>query len=286
MNTLQTKSIFSFRHNESDVVADNTAGLPISCSPCHVVNTYEDLLYKISSLNFYNSSMMTVFRGQSKDYYSNGDNGKPLRSNLYPSLMRSLPVDKNKRREKIRDRVKILNKADELLKKAISTGYINKHQLVRWAILQHYEICPTPLLDVTESLQTALSFALNSNTNEGFLYVLGLPHATGPITVSIESMTQLVDLSKLCPPEVARPHFQNGLLIADYPTALNTEELITHAPKVSSNFSCRLLAKFHLKNTQDWFRNGFKTTPDHILYPNKIDIWYKKLEDIKTKISV
>ena len=27
-----------------------------------------------------------------------------------------------------------------------------------WAVLQHYEICPTPVLDVTQSLRVAASF--------------------------------------------------------------------------------------------------------------------------------
>ena len=37
---------------------------------------------------------------------------------------------------------------------------------VRWALLQHYNICDTPLVDITQSLHVASSFALQKETNE------------------------------------------------------------------------------------------------------------------------
>ena len=284
MEPLKTKNIFRYTHKSSDIEGADVAGLPISTKPCHKIHSYEDLLEKISALNFFNSSLQIVFRGQDKDYYSKGNKGKSVRSNLYPSLLRRLPMESAKRKQRIKERVNTLEKAEKLLKKRIKIGYIHRHRLVRWAILQHYEVCATPLLDVTNSLQTAISFALKNKTGEGFLYSIALPHQTGPLSISIESMTQLVDLSKLCPPEAARPHFQHGLLVGDYPTGLDTSDLVTRAPKVSANFSCRLLTKFHLTNTNDWVGKQFFPTPSSILFPNDRDTWYPILNDIKHDI--
>lgn len=285
MEPLTSRNFFTYRHDSQEIGGTTAAGLPLSTQPCHEIYSYEELLSKISALNFYNPSLQIFFRGQGNDYYSKGKNGKPLRSNLYPSLLRNLPMDLTKRREKIKERIGKLTKAEELLKERLKDGYIHRHRLVRWAILQHYEVCKTPLLDVTSYLQTAVSFALLSGSKEGFLYAIGLPHQTGPLSVSIESMTQLVDLSKLCPPEAARPHYQHGLLVGDYPTGLDASELVTHAPRVSGNFSCRLLSKFHLKNTHEWVGKHFFPTPTAILYPDDRDTWYPMLAKIKKEIG-
>ena len=75
---------------------------------------------------------------------------------------------------------------------------IYHNEFVRWAILQHYEVCSTPLLDVTHSLQSALSFAIGDGASEGYLFVLALPHLTGPISVSIGSKTIAIDLTQTC----------------------------------------------------------------------------------------
>jgi len=98
-------------------------------------------------------------------------------------------------------------------------------------------------------------------------------------------MTQMVDLSKLCPPEALRPHFQNGLLVADYPSSIDTNELIRLVPKVAGNFSCRLLTKFHLKGVKNWIGNMFNPIPIEILFPNKIDKWYMNIKKSSDKIK-
>ncbi len=40
--------------------------------------------------------------------------------------------------------------------------------MLRWAILQHYEVCRTPLLDVTQSI--AASFASMVNGDERYVF--------------------------------------------------------------------------------------------------------------------
>lgn len=285
MKTLTTRKIFRFSHDQKAIVGESSAGLPVSARPGHDVRSYEELLEKVSALNFYNPSLQLFFRGQSKDYFNYTDDGKPVRSSLYPAILRALPVNKPQRSRAIEHRVKILERADSLFKGRVSVGYIHRHTLVRWAIIQHYEVCATPLLDLTGVLQVALTFAIDAKSADGFLYVFGLPHVTGPISVSLESMTQLVDLSKICPPEVSRPHFQSAFLAADYPTAVYTDDLVRQAPRVEANFACRLLTKFRLKDVNKWVGNKFNPVSQDILFPNQRDSWYAILADVKKTIA-
>jgi hypothetical protein len=285
METLKANQICSFLHDSKDMACVKSAGLPVSSKPGHEVTSYEELLEKVASLNYYNPSLKLFFRGQRKDYFNYTSDGRPVRSSLYPSILRRLPANKNKRSKVIRERLSLLRQADSAFQEEIRVGYIHRHMLVRWAILQHYEVCLTPLLDLTDSLQVALSFAASAESQNGYLYVFGLPYQTSPISVSVESMTQVVDLSKLCPPEVSRPHFQSAYLAADYPTAVYPEDLIQRAPRVEANFACRLLTKFQLNGLQSWSKTQFNPVSQDILFPNQRDQWYTILADIKTKIT-
>lgn len=285
METLKPKKICTFTHDSRDVVHNAKAGLPVSCRPGHVVTSYAELLEKVAALNFYNPSLKLFFRGQPSDFQNFTPEGKPVRSNLYPSILRSLPVQKSERSRLIRERLTTLEHADTLLKEKLPIGYIHRHMLVRWSILQHYEVCATPLLDVTDSLQVALTFAVSDANNDAYLYVLGIPHQTGPISISIDSMTQVVDLSKLCPPEVSRPHFQSAFLAADYPTAVYPEDLVQRSPRVEANFACRLLTKFRLDSLTDWVGTDFFPLPRNILFPNERDEWFETLEKIRMKVA-
>jgi len=171
MEALITKKIFHYTNNEKGIVGKTAAGLPLSMQKGHEIFTYEELLGKVSALNFYNPSLQIFFRGQKQDYYNTNRNGSKVRSNLYPSLLRSLPLNRVKRKSAVVQRLHILEKAEKLLKEKLSIGYIHKHRFVRWAILQHYEVCQTPLLDISSSLQCALSFAISEGADEGFFYL-------------------------------------------------------------------------------------------------------------------
>ena len=150
-------------------------------------------------------------------------------------------------------------------------------RIVRWAILQHYEICPTPLLDVTLSLQIALSFATSpQHPDEGYLYVFAVPLLNGPISVSTESMTQVIDLAQIFPPNALRPHFQSGILLSDYPEYTGREQTHQGRGGIENDFGCRLLAKLHLVNMATWRDEGFQPTHPAILFPDAIDIWALK----------
>ena len=118
---------------------------------------------------------------------------------------------------------------------------------VQWAVIQHYGLWPTPLIDVTSSLRVAASFALGGSEagaaeKVGYLLVVGLPHTTGSITFDIDQQLSLARLSSACPPEAKRPHYQDGFLIGRFPIyEVSGDSLIER-----SNLRRRWVAKFRL----------------------------------------
>ncbi len=52
---------------------------------------------------------------------------------------------------------------------------LERKKYIQWSILQHYEVTDTPLIDITQSLKVACSFAqLDNENSEAFVYVFGL----------------------------------------------------------------------------------------------------------------
>ena len=284
------KKLILVYHSKSETLTNDrniSAGISLSFDSGHKIKSYHELLFKLAELNFYNKRFQLLFRGQEKDYPINKDN---LRSNLYPSILRvkNKSFKSKKRKNEIIKNFERLKKTEKLLDEVFGGNswlnkYLNNNQILKWAIIQHYEICTTPLLDVTGSLQTALTFAIGEK-NEGYLYVLGFPQRAGPISVSIESNTQLIDLSQICPPEALRPHFQNGILAGDFPSYDHIDKTHGKNGMNGNNFSCRLLSKFHLTNCKNWKAEGFHLTPKDILFPNEKDDFYKELRNIKNRI--
>lgn len=258
----------------------STPGLPLSTQEGHVVKSYKELLLKIAQLSFYNSRYKLLFRGQNIDYKISK---RSNRSNLFPSIFRTKSGDFGILRQfELDDKFSTLHQAEKLLNESFQFGELN-NQIVNWAILQHYEICDTPLLDITTSLQTALSFAIG-NGNEGYLYVLAFPLLSGPISVSIESNSVIVDLSQIMNPDVLRPHFQNAMLVGDYPLINKREYSHGKRGLIGNNFSCRLLTKFKLIDCKNWILEGFKPTSMDILFPDEIDICSKTMLELKSQL--
>jgi len=159
-----------------------------------------------------------------------------------------------------------LNKADELLldefksKEWDGESVIVKFPEVSWAILQHYEICDTPLLDVTSSLRVACSFALQHDENTGIIYVFGFPHTNGSISYYADEELINLRLLSICPPVAMRPHFQEGYLVGTFPTT----EIIRRT--VHYDLSRRLIAKFEIQKRNFW-HSKFHEIPRNALFP-------------------
>lgn len=53
---------------------------------------------------------------------------------------------------------------------------LRQKRYIQWSILQHYEVVPTPLLDLTQSIRVACSFAQMRGTDSTcYVYVIGFP---------------------------------------------------------------------------------------------------------------
>ena len=266
------------------VVGGARTGLTLAATPGHPVSSYFDLLEKVAALSYGNSRFRLLFRGQRRDHFLDIRGEQGDRANIYPSILR--PVPGQARADILDRRFRRLQEAEARLIGALPEVGMLSLRVVRWAVLQHYEVCDTPLLDVTTSLQCALSFACADGSNpEGFLYVLAVPHLTGPVSISTESMTQAIDLSQVCPPQALRPHFQSGILLGDYPEYTDRNQTGRQIGFVDNDFACRLLTKFQLLDIPNWHLEGFRPTEKRILFPNDRDRWFPVMENIKAAMT-
>ena len=234
----------------------------------HTVKSFLELATKVAELQFRNPDFVLMFRGQNGDHRNVKKN-----TTLKPSLFRSVPGS-NAAPDvaTLTTRFQALEQAEKHLvdeyqkAKMLGLDRLQRHRMLRWAILQHYEVCPTPLLDVTQSLRIAASFASQNAHDQAFLFVLAIPNLSGAITASAESGIQIIRLASVCPPAALRPHVQEGYLLGEYPDMMNIDqkELFGH---YEIDFGRRLVAKFCFKPKTFWKSGAFPQVPSDALYP-------------------
>jgi hypothetical protein len=233
-----------------------------------IVDKYSDLVKHIAYISYKNADYSLFFRAQDKDYVT-----KEGGSTLYPSIYRDLKNNAS-RYITITQRFDLLKSAEGALMREferlrfLGRAKIDKFPEVRWAILQHYEVCQTPLLDVTHSLRVACSFALHMGQKVGrkysYVYVLGFPHINGSISYSVEEELLNVKLLSICPPRALRPHFQEGFLVGSFPSSDKSRS-------ESLDVARRLIAKFRLNN-HTFEDENFTRIPQSSLYPSNDSI--------------
>jgi hypothetical protein len=117
-----------------------------------------------------------------------------------------------------------------------------------WAVAQHYELWPTPLVDITPNLRIAASFALWEGRGHGLLYVVALPPSTNSVTYDADQHVALARLQAVCPPVAKRPHYQDGFLVGRFPFESPDANDIDRNPAKVSNLGRRLVAKIRLED--------------------------------------
>lgn len=138
---------------------------------------------------------------------------------------------------------------------------IKKIKLLQYSILQHYEVCNTPLLDVTQSLKVACSFAILDNKDSiGYIYVLGLPYITGRISVDSEDYITNVRLLSISCSSSKRPFFQEGYLVQ---TEFTSDSDIN---KGELDFNRRIVAIYEFENNKKFWGSENPISKDN-LYP-------------------
>jgi hypothetical protein len=230
-------------------------------APAFEIDNYRDLVEQIARLSYANRNQLVFFRGQDKDYQS-----KAGGSTLYPAIYRS----DNLLRAELEVRFRQLESAGRVLielfdkYKIEGARDVSRKRYVQWSILQHYEVVPTPLLDITHSLRVACSFAQLASTDPTcYVYVLGFPYPTNRISINSEEDLVNIRLLSICPPDALRPYFQEGYMAGTADVTANFET------KTELDFRNRLMAKFALPRAKNFWNAGFEATPRTALYPSK-----------------
>ncbi|MBR0933037.1 FRG domain-containing protein [Bradyrhizobium jicamae] len=281
METIGSQKIWSFFDRRGCQIAKNTA---VRQGPGHRVGSYLELATKIAELQFLNRDHVLLFRGQGADHRNVKRN-----SSLKPTLFRG--INGNPDRATLVARFAALQRAERFLvadyakAKLLGVERLKRHRILRWSILQHYEVCETPLLDVTHSIRIAASFASLAGTATAFLYVLGVPNLSGAITASAEAGLQIVRLSSVCPPSAVRPHIQEGYLLGEYPDMAGYEQRENYFP-YEMDFGRRLVAKFSFSPASFWKNDDFPQVARSALYPSeKSDPLYRLALGVKKQMG-
>lgn len=232
------------------------------------VDSYDDLVKDVAQILHRNRNLTLYYRGQSNDFRNHDG-----RTSILPTIYRK----KGKSRLMLKKRFDLLNdklKQLRLLFKESSIQYagtrmLYKYPEIAWALLQHYEICDTPLLDLTHSLHVACSFAFDRNEGDtGVIYVLGMPWQTDAIGYNTYEELVNLRLLSVCPPQAQRPFFQEGYLAGPFPNYQldNTNRV------VQFDFARRLVSKFEIPIADYFWGDGFSRIPSDKLYQHNDEI--------------
>jgi hypothetical protein len=227
------------------------------------VATYNELVTHIAPLQHYNRNITLFFRGQATDRQKDG------LTQLLPSIFRIFPGET---RLMLKQRFQLLHQKTEALKKLLAsqtpqlggTRLVTEHPELAWALLQHYQVCLTPVLDITHSIHVACSFAFDGNKGKtGMVYVLGMPWANDAIAYNTFEELVNIRLLSICPPEAQRPFFQEGYLTCHFPNYK-----MDNVKRVEQyDVARRVIAKFEFPIAAGFWGKAFMPIPHAKLYP-------------------
>lgn len=314
------ETIYQLHDNDS---YSSLSSITIASQPPIPVQSYRELMTRIAYLSQGNPRYKLLFRGQKSDhqrldtqYESHGMNSDKTRqkSSLIPTLARQL-IDLST--GKLRDPFQIMldGLEDPVSLESFETNYFSEacnniamatsigsgitfwnaiDEVQQLAMLQHYEIIPTLMFDLTSELTTALSFGFNEINNKCYLYVFGVPYRGEAISIFPEENLMTIDLARLLPPEALRPHFQSGYMLAAHPNAYQKIEGFIYGYKTSYtsprtedwDFSRLLLAKFEI--TEEFWQSEFvpKLRSVNYYYPDNDDLMFELANETRNRIGL
>ena len=225
-----------------------------------IIDKYPDLVKAVASLSYNNPVYNLYFRGQTREYQQQLKKGQVC--TCYPSIFRGVVTSiatKNPRRRLFQ----ILNEScNELLEnwQFGDPGRLRKYDELKWALIQHYQVFRTPLLDLTQSVRVAASFALLGNSDDyGYVYVFGFPNINGSISYYVEDELVLVKLQSAAPPQALRTHFQEGYMVGHFP--------YDQERHVNKDVARRMIAKFRVRNGKWFWSKNYPAIPQRALFP-------------------
>ena len=231
--------------------------------------TYNDLIRMVAALASANPEYRLLFRGQTRDYCCLFEG-----SYIIPSIYR-LNLKGSRKQGLFDPAIERLNEAELTLSCIVPFDIRDRlrRKVERWAVLQHYEVCATPLLDMTSSLAVACWFALHdaSAGHKPIVYVFGLPYLQGPLSFDLSSGIFQLELTSLLPPIAERPVFQNGYLVG-------TEDDLNPRKSYCPDYSKRLIGKIEIDNSPEFY-SSIGISYDH-LFP-KVDPFLQIIEQVE-----
>ncbi len=243
------------------------------------VSRFEELVEHIAKIHNYNNQYCLFYRGQDKEHRIG------TLTTVFPKIYRNhinhtVLTNRFTVLESLTKKLLTILQGHHQISKIIGLKRLKKYHELAWSILQHYEICPTPVLDITLSIRVSSSFSLikdrNTQRDEGILYVLAFPHIKENISFHVEEELFNIKLLGVCPPEAKRPFYQEGFGAGTFPRYDTTSNI------TKFDFRHRLIAKFRLiNNNNTFFGRGFDIIPYDSLYPNKLDSFYELLQTLR-----
>lgn len=234
------------------------------------VDSFHKLTEICANVVFFNREHLILFRGQSIDTET-----------ILPKIYRYYTNDLFEKKKS-----ELIGKGEKLIemlrnrKKRFYGTHLMELPFFKWAILQHYECCDTPLLDFTQSLHIACSFAqkaaLKDKSYECFVYALAFPWPEDHYSKS--ENIGLIRLLNYCPPRAKRPYFQQAYIASPF---ISEEDINESSPR-DCDFSPRVVAKFSIPVHCAFWDDNLPPFPQSLLYP-KDDLFEKEL--IKHKIK-
>jgi len=277
LKTINMKSLpasfshINLKHNsKSRTGIDWTKPYPLDeilKAPPKKVSTYDELVKNVAQLQHHNRRLNLFFRGQTRDHLD-ADKKSTILAGIFRKKAGETKLLLKDRFAQLSDNVDKLRKAfDRRSKKLAGTHLLNKYEEVGWSILQHYQVCPTPLIDISHSLHVACSFAYEGNKSgsSGIVYVLGLPWPNDAISYNTYEELVNIRLLSISPPQAQRPFFQEGFLLGNFPNY----RLDDPARIKQFDPARRIVAKFKIPIDDSFWGKDFKRLPSDKIYPEK-----------------
>jgi FRG domain-containing protein len=196
------------------------------------VNLFRQLLVNLAELGVANPDHAILLRGQRNDHRD--ANGLSL---VNPTIFRPQSRNLSELESQLTDAQQMLRAevgSREQIPDAEKSALTSP--LIAQAILQHYEVVPTPWLDLTDSAHMAAHFGLG-----GLIYAFAIPRDRMLFSRRAASGLVCRSLSSLCPSCAWRPHFQRAFVLANIRPSIdeNNPPIAAFAPDLSQYLLCK-----------------------------------------------
>jgi hypothetical protein len=224
-----------------------------------VASTFTSLTAHVAEVAATNHAWMTFYRGQRVDWRNRAGH-----TSVLPSIFRPERGKQRLSGTTLKARLTELDRAIHLLqahwRTLRSPNPLWRFREYAVALIQHYELCPTPMVDLTTSLHVAASFARGDDgLGDGVVYVIAMPYPHETISLYPHLGLSLARLQPLVPPDALRPQFQEAWLAGRLP--------ISAERSAGDDLAGRVIAKYALPAGAAFWDGAFQPLLQRALLP-------------------